>query len=94
MLHIPYDDVPNYYKALQQFLEYVYSRGTLIQFKLHPGSMVTIDNYRIFHGRTAFDSSANNRRCIEGGYLDWDEATSFMRIMEKELNMNHLTPSM
>ena len=94
MLHVPDDEVPTFYNALLQFLKYVYHPDNLIQLKIEPGSIVAIDNHRIFHGRTAYDNSSGNRRLLESGLLDWEEATSCMRILERDLNMNYLTPSL
>lgn len=64
----------------------------MIQFKMKAGTMVSIDNYRVFHGRTAFEVTPDTCRHVEGGYIDWDEAASRMRVLESELNVDYSTP--
>ena len=93
-LHVPQELVVSYYKALTQFLKYVYSSDAMVQFKLQAGSMVTLNNYRILHDRTAFDIQSDSRRHLEGGHLDWDGVLSYMRVFERHHNINNKTPSM
>ena len=93
MMHVPHDEVPIFYEALLQFLKYIYHSDYLIKLKLKPGNLVAFDNYRLFHGRTAFVNTSDRRRLLEAGHLDWEEATSYMRIVERDFNMNNLTPS-
>ncbi|RDD38635.1 Gamma-butyrobetaine dioxygenase [Trichoplax sp. H2] len=84
----PSDKVLSFYNAMTQFLQYAYDPANMVQFKLQSGCMIALDNYRIMHGRTGFEESADSIRFIEGGYVDWDEALSRMRVIEKELAIN------
>lgn len=93
-LNVPQEKVAVYYKALAKFLEYVYSADALLQFKLQPGTMMAFDNYRILHGRTAFNVLPGSKRHFEGTFLDWDNVLSYMRVFERDHHINDKTPSM
>lgn len=94
MLQVPHDEVSTFYMALLQFLKYLYHPDNLIELKIKPGSLIATDNHRVFHGRRAYVNTPDNRRLLESGLLDWEEATSYMRIVERDYNMNYLTPSL
>lgn len=47
--------------------------------------MVTFNNQRILHGRTAFGNDSEGERHVEGGYLDWDEVRSRIRVLKNKL---------
>lgn len=53
--------------------------------KLFVGEMVTFDNLRILHGRTAFGENLKGERHVQGAYLDWDEARSRIRVLKTKL---------
>jgi gamma-butyrobetaine dioxygenase len=44
--------------------------------------MVTFDNLRILHGRTAFGEHLQGERHVQGAYVDWDEARSRIRVLK------------
>ena len=66
----------------------------MVQFKLESGSMMAFDNYRVLHGRSAFEVFPGSYRHLEGGYLDWDDVLSYMRVFERDHHINDRTPSM
>lgn len=41
------------------------------------------DNWRLLHGREAYDPAA--LRHLEGNYIDWDEILSTLRVLENSL---------
>lgn len=43
-----------------------------IDYKLKPGEMITFNNSRVLHGRTAYTPTASGGRYLQGAYLDWD----------------------
>ena len=91
-IKVPEAKLSSFYDALIQFLEYAYSPANMIQYKMKSGTMTSIDNYRVFHGRTAFQPNPNSFRYVEGGYIDWDEAASRMRTLEDQLKIDYSTP--
>lgn len=46
------------------------------------GEMVTFDNLRVLHGRTAFGENLKGERHVQGAYVDWDEARSKIRVLK------------
>lgn len=52
----------------KQIMDFAHSASNQIRFKLHPGQLLLIDNYRVFHGRTKFnfeDERVLYRYCFE-----------------------------
>lgn len=48
--------------------------------------MVTFDNLRVLHGRTAFGEKIEGERHVQGAYLDWDEVRSRIRVLRAALS--------
>ena len=91
MLTVPQDQVMTFYNAMNTFQKYVYGPDYMVNVTLESGDMAVFDNYRIMHGRSPFTLSGDSIRHLEGGYVDWDEAGSRMRVLEEKLNINHFT---
>ena len=53
----------------------------MIQFRLPPGGLLIVDNYRVLHGRTSFKTSEGNR-FLQGLYIDHDSMESKYKIMK------------
>ncbi|XP_072020835.1 gamma-butyrobetaine dioxygenase-like [Amphiura filiformis] len=89
-MRIPVQDVHKAYKAITKFNAMLYN--DMIRVKLAPGEIGCFDNNRVLHGRSGFTiTDANNSRHVEGGYIDWDQARSRMRIIrEKMLDLKPL----
>ena len=49
------------------------------------GEMVTFNNLRVLHGRTAFGRDLKGERLVQGAYLDWDEVRSRIRVLKAKL---------
>ena len=49
------------------------------------GDMLTFDNRRILHGRAFY---SDGRRLLCGGYLDWDEIYSRIRVLREQLKLS------
>ena len=86
---VPFNKVNQFYEAVNHFLECVYDPNNMIYTTLESGSMVVLDNFRVMHGRSSFQVNPGDSRHLEGGYVDWDEVTSRMRILEQELKIDH-----
>lgn len=65
----------------------------VFEYQLKPGEIMTFDNNRVLHGRTAYnmDDQSNPQsaqleetRQLEGGYLDWDLVYSKLRTLQNQ----------
>lgn len=54
------------------------------------GEMITFDNLRVLHGRTAFGENLKGERHVQGAYLDWDEARSRIRVLKTKILDNQV----
>ena len=45
---------------------------------------MTLNNYRVLHGRSKFNDRSNNVRILELGYFDWDCVYSKIRILAEK----------
>ena len=80
------DQLNQFYKARSFFIKLCNSRKFMIQFKLEPGDLIIMDNYRTLHGRTAFSMNVGER-CLEGCYIDHDSAESKMKYLKRKFNI-------
>ncbi|KAJ6779764.1 hypothetical protein PWT90_10151 [Aphanocladium album] len=70
---IPLDvDVNGWYKAARKWNEILTRKETEYWFQLTPGRMLIFDNWRVLHGRSAFEGL----RRICGGYINRDDFIS------------------
>lgn len=84
-LNVPVEKVQDVYRAIKLFHQTLYKNN--ISTKLRDGEVVTFNNTRVMHGRTGYtvDSSSGEQvRHYEGGYLEWDEIHSRMRILREK----------
>ncbi|KAL9983475.1 hypothetical protein ACROYT_G005655, partial [Oculina patagonica] len=58
-----------------------------IEHKMVPGDMVTFNNSRVLHGRSAFKITEGSNRWLQGFFLDWDTVYSRMRVLAKRFNI-------
>ena len=80
------DQLNQFYKARSFFIKLCNSRKFMIQFKLEPGDLIIMDNYRTLHGRTAFSMNVGER-CLEGCYIDHDSTESKMKYLKRKFNI-------
>jgi len=72
------DRLDLYYKARNKISEIYNSDKFLIKFKLNPGDLLMMDNYRLLHGRTEFNPNEGNR-FLQGCYIDYDSSEGKLR---------------
>jgi len=77
----PVEEVAAWYEALRTFHDLLYRQSTT--FKMETGSVMTLDNLRVVHGRTEYNG-ANASRHLEGCYMDWDEVRSKRRVLQQQ----------
>lgn len=72
-----------FYKAYQTFARMLDNTDFQVKFKMTPGQLIIVDNERILHGRTSFDSREGKRH-LQGTYADRDGLLSKLRILKKK----------
>ena len=80
------DQLNQFYKARSFFIKLCNSKKFMIQFKLEPGDLMIMDNYRTLHGRTAYSMNVGERH-LQGCYIDHDSAESKMKYLKKKFNI-------
>lgn len=73
-----------YYAARKAFYELITGEELTLHLKLDPGQMLIIDNYRLLHGRSAFQLAGGVRH-MRQGYVDRDSTTSRRRVLQQRL---------
>ena len=80
------EDLDLYYKARNKLSEFYNSDKYRIEFKLNRGDLLMMDNYRLLHGRTSFDSNEGNR-FLQGCYIDYDSTEGKIRHLKRKFNI-------
>jgi gamma-butyrobetaine dioxygenase len=78
---VPYqspDKLAKYYEAKRIFHGMINSDKYLINFRLPAGGLLIMDNYRLLHGRTSFNTSEGSR-FLQGLYIDHDSIESTIK---------------
>lgn len=82
------DHLDSYYAARQAFHELITSEELTVHLKLDEGDMLIMDNYRLFHGRTAFQLTDGERH-MRQGYVDRDTTDSRRRTLRRQWALDH-----
>lgn len=83
--NVPLDKVKPWYEAMDKFTKAILSSDYCVTYKMKEGEILTFDNIRLVHGRKKYEDSGNSIRHVIGGYLDWDEIWSRIRVLKKGL---------
>jgi len=75
-----------YYKARSKISNMYNSDKYRVEFKLSPGDLLMMDNYRLLHGRTKFDVNEGNR-FLQGCYIDYDSTEGKLRHLKRKFNI-------
>ena len=78
----PYDDMPGYYAAYRRLAELFGDPSLTLHFRLEPGDLFIVDNWRVLHAREAF--SSGGERWLQGCYADRDGLYSTLAALESE----------
>ncbi|WP_119462069.1 2-trimethylaminoethylphosphonate dioxygenase [Rhodospirillaceae bacterium SYSU D60014] len=76
------DVLDPYYRARARFHALINSPEMTVQFKLGPGDMIVMDNYRLLHGRRGYKLETGMRH-LRQGYVDRDTLQSRRRILAR-----------
>ena len=66
---LKYEDVPRFYKALRAFTSITSATENQLWFKLVPGLLLIMANWRVLHGRSSF----TGKRVMQGCYVNGDD---------------------
>tara|TARA_B100001057_G_scaffold499651_1_gene611135 strand:- start:1277 stop:2377 length:1101 start_codon:yes stop_codon:yes gene_type:complete len=75
-----------FYSARRKLSELYNSEKFRIEFKLAPGDLLIMDNYRLLHGRTSFNSNEGNR-FLQGCYIDYDSTEGKLKYLKRKYNI-------
>jgi gamma-butyrobetaine dioxygenase len=80
----PPETLDRYYRARRAFDYLLRSSEFEIRFRLETGELLMMDNRRLLHGRTGFDTSEGLRH-LQGCYIDIDGPRSLYRVLRRRL---------
>ena len=72
-----------YYSARKKISEFYNSDQFRIEFKLIPGDLLMMDNYRLLHGRTSYDAN-EGKRFLQGCYIDYDSTQGKLKHLKRK----------
>ena len=75
-----------YYKARNKLSEMYNSDKYKIEFKLSAKDLIMMDNYRLLHGRTAYQTS-EGERFLQGCYIDYDSTEGKLKHLKRKFNL-------
>jgi len=79
---LPVDQLDAYYAARAAFWKLIAPVSPLtLQFRLQPGELLVMDNYRLLHGRTGYTLATGSRH-MRQCYLDRDMVGSKRRLLQ------------
>lgn len=79
------DTLTRFYEARRMYARLIMSGKTQLQFKLRPGEMFMVDNYRLFHARRAFRLETGVRH-MQQAYIDRDVVSSRQKTLLRDIN--------
>ncbi|EAW34386.1 TauD/TfdA family dioxygenase [Lyngbya sp. PCC 8106] len=66
---LPFDQVEEFYEAYKTFFLYLKNPAYQYWFRLEPGDCLLVENFRVLHGRKAFNPNSGMRH-LEVAYMD------------------------
>ncbi len=75
-----------YYAARNKISEMYNSKKFRIEFKLKPGDLLMMDNYRLLHGRTEYNANEGNR-FLQGCSIDYDSTEGKLKHLKRKFNI-------
>lgn len=70
-------------KAAKLFKDSLEDTANMVQFRVQPGDCVVFDNWRVLHGRRAFDTASGSRH-LRGTYVEDQALTSTWLRLQRE----------
>ena len=75
-----------FYSARKKISELYNSDQYRVEFKLNPGDLLMMDNYRLLHGRTSYDTNQGNR-FLQGCYIDYDSTEGKLKHLKRKFSL-------
>ena len=75
-----------YYQARTKLSEMYNSEKYRIEFKLKPKDLMMMDNHRLLHGRTSYETK-EGERYLQGCYIDYDSSEGKLRHLKRKFNL-------
>ena len=75
-----------YYSARKKISELYNSDNYRIEFKLLPGDLLMMDNHRLLHGRTLYDTN-EGKRFLQGCYIDYDSTEGKLKHLKRKFSL-------
>lgn len=72
-------DLDAFYRGRRWLVEWLNDSAHKMTFRLEPGDVMFMDNHRILHGRTAFDTASGSRH-LQGCYIEHDGPDTMYRL--------------
>lgn len=69
-LNIPFEQMEAFYEAYIAFASYLKNPAYQYGFRMEPGDCQIVQNFRVLHGRKAFDPGSGPRH-LEIAYMEW-----------------------
>lgn len=85
------DVLSKFYEARRMYAGLIMSDACRIQFKLNPGEMFMVDNYRLFHARKGFRLDTGSRH-MQQAYIDRDVVSSRQKTLMRNINAKPWKP--
>ncbi len=70
-VNLPFEQTEKFYDAFTCFFDYLKNPAYQYHFRLEPGDCILAQNFRVLHGRKAFDPSSGIRH-LKTSYIAWD----------------------
>ena len=84
LMDIPFDEMEAYYAAYRRLSNLIDSPQGNIQFRLKANQLFIVDNTRVLHGRTGFESAG--KRWLQGAYADKDSLQSKLSTLKQQIH--------
>ena len=73
------DSLRAFYRGRRWLRDQFADPANQLRFRLHPGDVLLMDNYRLLHGRTEFDPTSGPRH-LQGCYIDHERLNTLYRL--------------
>ncbi len=80
-----------FYEARRRYSKLIMADATQVRFKLQPGEMFMVDNYRLFHARKGFRLDTGVRH-MQQAYIDRDVVASRQKTLLRDINAKPWKP--
>lgn len=84
-MNVCVDKLHQVYQAYHGLTNMFYQSRFVVEQKMHEGDMLTMDNDRLLHGRSAFHVKHDDKRWLQQAYMDWDVLRSKIQVLKNKL---------